>query len=229
MSHPCCTSVALPFPLSAGAARQPVASFVDGNPLADDWLLDLEVPGDVIITWSGTLASTLFGDDPRTWMRAGHDAFRAYCDSAAPTLVAQERRIAFRAHARHVLSDVQGCLNFLRMREGQPFDLAFAPADLLTPDMLPNAEDHLTRAFEALGSRAKVVLLHDALPSDGDDGELPILPVPLGRGVLPGDVLRRLVAEFVPASTPILLLPEGPAAQIEWLRQPVAPVVPPKG
>jgi hypothetical protein len=213
-THPCCHAVALGYP----DASKVLASEDDGNPLHPAWLLDLEVPGERIITWSGTLADDLFGDDPRTWMRAGQDAFRGLCDTAAPTLLRVGKRIAFRPHVRHVLSDVQGCLNFLRHRSGQPFEIAFAPADLLTAAMLPDAEDHLTRSFEALGPLASMLLLHDILPADSDDPtQPPLRAVPLGHGRLPGKLLRELLRRCVPASTPIALLPRAVAEQREWL------------
>lgn len=213
-SHPCCTSVALPYPL-AGAGVAPIASFVDGNPLSSDWLLDLEVPGDRIVLWSGTLSDELFGDEPRTWMRPGQEAFRSFCDAAAPTLVARGRRIAFRPHARHVLSDVQGCLNFVMARDGQPFDLALGPSDLLTPDMFRHASEHLERAFEALGARAAMILLHDVTLPDRAEGGLS--PVPLGRGSLPRQDVVRLLAAHVPPRTPVVLLPSALEEQLRWL------------
>jgi len=211
-SHPGCTGVILAHPPVGDA----LASFVDGNPLASDFLLDVELPGRTIVLWSGTLAETLFGDEPRTWMRPGHDALRRFCDAAAPTLLLRGRTLCFRPHVRHVLSDVQGCLNFLRDRAGQPFTIALAPADLLTPDMLANAEEHLTRAFEALGPRAAMVLLHDGqvagATTGGSDSDV-LLPAPFGSGRLPREIVARLLREHVPAATPVVLLPTGVEAQ----------------
>jgi hypothetical protein len=193
-----------------------LAAFADGNPLADDWMLDLELPGSSVVCWSGTLADTLFGDDPATWMRSGHDAFRAFCDAAAPTLVARGRRLAFRPHARHVLSDVQGCLNLVRERAGQPFGLAVGPGDLLLRSMLGDIEDHLVRSITTLAPRAAMFLLHDVRPAEDRDDDL-LVPVPLGSGVLPRDLVRSLLAEHAPPDLPVVLLPQELDRQREWL------------
>lgn len=208
-THPCCEGVFIGFGAAAG---QPLASFADGNPLAEEWMLDIELPGERIVCWSGTLADELFGDEPRTWMREGHDAFRFFCDAAAPTLVAQQRTLAFRPHVRHVLSDAQGCVNFLRERSGQPFELAVGPADLLTPDMLKDVEDHLRRIIPALAPRAAMFLMHDAVV----DGDL-LRPVPLGEGCLPRDLIRELLADHAPKDLPLVLRPGSIERQLEWL------------
>lgn len=200
--------------LAVPPTSPPIAAVVGGNPLADDWLLDLELPSSRVVLWSGTLAEGLFDDDPRTWMRSGHDAFRRFCDAAAPTLVARGMTLAFRPHARHILSDVQGCLDFLRGREGQPFELALAPADLLTAEMLPAAEDHLIRIYETLGPRAALVLLTDRAAAAGES------PRPVRDGTPHADLVRRLLRTCVPATTPLVLLPERLAEQRDWLARP---------
>ena len=208
-TSPCCEGVFVGHGANAGRA---LASFADGNPLADDWALDIELPGERIVCWSGTLAESLFGDEPRTWMREGHAAFRDFCDAAAPTLLAQRRTLAFRPHARHVLSDVQGCVNFLRERDGQPFDIAVGPADLLTPSMLGDIEDHLRRIIPGLAARSAMFLLHDAVV----DGDL-LRPAPLGEGVLPRDLVCSLLSDHAPADLPIVLLPQRLEQQLAWL------------
>lgn len=208
-SHPCCEGVFVGHGPLAGRA---LASFADGNPLSDDWMLDIELPGEHIVCWSGTLSNDLFGDEPRTWMREGHVAFRSFCDSAAPTLLAQRRTLAFRPHVRHVLSDVQGCVHFLREREGQPFEIAVAPVDLLTPAMLPDIEDHLRRILPTLSQRAAMLLLHDAVV----EGEL-LRPVPLGQGILPRDLVRALLRDAAPLDLPVVLVPTAIEQQLDWL------------
>jgi hypothetical protein len=208
-TYPCCEGI---FVGHGRLAGRPLASFADGNPLSEDWALDIELPGDHIVCWSGTLADELFGDEPRTWMREGHAAFRAFCDAAAPTLVAQSRTVAFRPHARHVLSDVQGCVNLLREREGQPFEVAVGPVDLLTPSMLGDVEDHLHRIISTLAPRAAMFLLHDGVV----EGEI-LRPVPLGQGVLPRDLVRSLLRDYAPADLPIVLLPQDLQTQLGWL------------
>ncbi|MFO0826902.1 MAG: hypothetical protein U0572_02040 [Phycisphaerales bacterium] len=212
MSAPCCNGVMLAHPPRGDA----LASFVDGNPLSDDFLIDVELPGRRIVLWSGTLADELFGDDPRTWMVAGRDAFRRFCDAAAPTLVARDRVLCFRPHVRHVLSDVPSCVSFLRERQGQPFEVALSPADLLTRAMLGDVEDHVTRAFEALGPLASIVLLHDAVPDESPECDVH-RPVPLGRGVLPASLIVELLRRHVPATTPVVLAPGELDRQCELL------------
>jgi hypothetical protein len=216
MSHPCCEGI---FVGHGSLAGKPLASFADGNPLSEEWALDIELPGDHIVCWSGTLADELFGDEPRTWMREGHLAFRDFCDAAAPTLVARDRTLAFRPHARHVLSDVQGCVNLLREREGQPFALAVGITDLLTPSMLPDLEDHLRRIVPTLAPRAAMLLLHDAVP-DGDR----LRPVPLASdeaGCLNREPIRALLRDLLggslPPDCPVVLLPGSTERQVDWL------------
>ena len=74
-------------------------------------------------------------------MAGGHERFETFCDDIRDTLVAAGRKLCIRPHARHVLSDAQGTLDFLRRREGEPFGLALSPVDLLLPSMLADAED----------------------------------------------------------------------------------------
>ena len=45
-----------------GAPTAAIASIASGNPLDDDWFCPLDLPGDGIVSWSGTLADELFGD-----------------------------------------------------------------------------------------------------------------------------------------------------------------------
>jgi len=107
-----------------------------------------------LVAWSGTLAEGLFDADPRTWMAPGHDAFAAFCDAIVDPLRAHGVRLCFRPHARHVLSDVPSSVSFLRERAAAPFEVALAPATMLTPSMLDMLDDHLRRMFETLGGEA---------------------------------------------------------------------------
>ncbi|MEY3021508.1 MAG: hypothetical protein RIS86_706, partial [Planctomycetota bacterium] len=81
---PCCAHLAMP----TDGSGAPFAAFADGNPLDDDWLADLAIPTTRTVAWSGTLGDTLFADEPRTWMRAGHERFAVFCDAVAPSLAA---------------------------------------------------------------------------------------------------------------------------------------------
>ncbi|MCH2160979.1 MAG: hypothetical protein MK085_03805 [Phycisphaerales bacterium] len=191
-----------------------VASILEGNPLSDDWMAPLDVPGDHLVAWSGTLAQDLFGNEPRTWMKAGHDTFEAFCDQVAPNLDALDRTLLFRPHARHVLSDPQGSLDFLRRREQEPFGLALSPADMLLPSMLDVLEDHVERILTFVAPRARIIFLEDAQP--GDDGES-MQPAPLGEGVLPHTQVRELLHAHLPEEMPVVVKPSETATALEWL------------
>lgn len=207
LESPCCAQIAMPTNMSAGGAPQAWGAFVDGNPLAGNWVADSEAPSKRIVSYSGTLADTLFGDEPRTWMRAGHERFKAFCDEVEPALRQHARTLCFRPHHRHVLGDVHASVKFLRDRAGGPFEILLSPADLLAPSMLGQAEDHLTRMFAHLGPVAAGVLLADCAGT-AETAETGLFStVRLGEGVLPGALLGQLIAEFVPAETPVLLLP----------------------
>ncbi|MDG2021203.1 MAG: hypothetical protein P8J59_04560 [Phycisphaerales bacterium] len=190
-----------------GAPGEAVASILPGNPLADDWFGLVDLPGDLLVAWSGTMADELFEDDPRTWMPMGHERFESFCDAVREPLAASGSRLCFRPHARHVLSDPQGTLDFLRRREGEPFGLALSPADLMLPSMLAHAEDHFTRILESMIPRADLLLLADAAPDEnrGDDDAEAMTPTPLGEGVLPAEMIMEAVNTGLPESTPVVV------------------------
>ena len=129
---PECASVAV----RLGAPSEVLGFRIGGNPLdprddAEPWAFDPSLPGSLVFTWSGTLAPEPFAPDPRNWTRQGQEAFAAFCDQVRPAMEREERTLCVQPHARHALSDVQGALNFLRTRNGQPFGVAFAPASIL--------------------------------------------------------------------------------------------------
>ena len=190
-----------------GTPGEAVASILPGNPLADDWFGLVDLPGDLLVAWSGTMADELFEDDPRTWMPMGHERFEAFCDAVREPLTASGSRLCFRPHARHVLSDPQGTLDFLRRREGEPFGLALSPADLLLPSMLAHAEDHFTRILESMIPRADLLLLADAAPDEslGDDAGEAMTPMPLGEGILPAEMIMEAMNTRLPESTPVVV------------------------
>jgi hypothetical protein len=206
-----------------GLAGGAIATILPGNPLADDWVMPLDLPGDLMVAWSGTLAEGedgLFADEPRTWMGEGHGRFESFCDGISDALVASGRRLCFRPHARHVLSDPQGTLDFLRRRDGGPFGLALAPADLLLPDMLPDAEDHFTRILEFMVPRADLVLLHDARPAVTPDEDPERLhPCPLGEGVLPRGPMMEAVLRLLRDDAWVVSSPADAATATEWRTQ----------
>ena len=197
-----------------GEPDSAVASILEGNPLAEDWIAPLDVPGEYLVAWSGTLAEDLFGDEPRTWMQAGHKALDAFCEEVAPRLDTLDRTLLFRPHARHVLSDPQGALNFLRQHENEPFGLAVSPGDLLLPSMLENLEDHLERILVFLAPRATMIFLEDVTPAE--DGES-MQPAPIGEGILPQLQVRELMHAHLPAEMPVVVKPTETAEALQWL------------
>lgn len=203
-----------------GLAGGAIATILPGNPLADDWVMPLDLPGDLMVAWSGTLAEgedALFADEPRTWMGEGHARFEAFCDSIRDALASSGRRLCFRPHARHVLSDPQGTLDFLRRREGEPFGLALSPADLLTTDMVADAEDHFTRILDFMTPRADLLLLADArVPAGPDDDARPLEPCPLGEGVLPREAIIASSLSRLPEASWVVASARDTATATAW-------------
>ncbi len=206
---PCCSHVAMP---TRGEAHA-LAAFVEGNPLSGDWMVDIDAPSSRLVSWSGTMADELFGDDPRTWMRAGHDRFAAFLDEITPALRHHQRTLCFRPHHRHVLGDVQASVKLLRERADRPFEILLSPADMIAPSMMNGLEDHLARMFAHLGEAACAVLLCDiaATPETAENGLFS--PCSLGQGLLPTALLAQLLSDHVPATTPIILFPGDIDAQ----------------
>ena len=197
-----------------GGPVEAIASILEGNPLAADWLATLDVPGDRLICWSGTLGDELFADEPRTWMRPGHDALESFCNSVSDILAADSRRLLFRPHARHVLSDPQGSLDFLRTHEDGPFGLAVSPCDLILPGMLDALAEHLERILGVLAPQADILFIEDARPSqDGETMEF----APIGEGVLPRELVQDLLAAHLPEHMPLVVRPTESKKALEWL------------
>jgi hypothetical protein len=211
---PCCAQVAMS---TEGEARA-FAAFVDGNPLSPGgWLVDVDAPSTRLVSWSGTMADELFGDDPHTWMRAGQDRLKAFLDEVAPALRQHGRTLCFRPHHRHVVGDVHSAVKLLRERAGEPFEALLSPGDMLAPSMLGTVEDHLVRMFAHLGPVAAAVLLFDVAEAP-DTGETGLLAArPLGQGRLPMDLVARLLADHVPPEVPVILLPGALAEQRQAL------------
>ena len=197
-----------------GEPNRVAAAWMEGNPLAPGWLACAEVPAPRLFCWSGSLADEPFASHPANWMRPGRAALDALVNAASPALEAQGRSLCLRPHLRQVLSDAQGCLRFLTDHAGLPVQVALCPADMIAAQMLRDLPDHLERLFASLGPRAALVLLEDIGPAGEDD---PPNPVPLGKGALPRDLVRELIARHVPAETPIVLRPAELADQLAWL------------
>jgi hypothetical protein len=214
-------------PLSAPG--RPMAAFAGGNPLAEDWAVDAELPVPWILAWSGTLGSALFEGPPANWMR-GPAALATLCDALAPQLERHGKRLVLVPHARHVLSDARSALTWWcdrvipgldpnvvrRSPEGpRPFGLAFDPGALLEPSMAADVEDHMQSLFAAFGPRVDCVILRDVRPDPGDPDTL--VPCPTGEGVLPRDAVRALLAAHVPPETPVLVPGAALDRTLEWL------------
>jgi hypothetical protein len=203
LESPCCAQIAM----STAGAPSAWGAFLDANPLGGAWIADTELPARRIVSHSGTLADTPFGDDPRTWMKPGHERLKAFCDDVEPALRAHGRTLCFRPHHRHVLGDVHASVKLLRDRAGGPFEVLLSPGDLLAPSMLGQAEDHLARMFAHLGPIAAGVLLFD-VATTAESAETGLLQHSrLGEGLLPMPLVASLLAEHVPAETPLILLP----------------------
>jgi hypothetical protein len=203
--------------LQHGRADIVLASTIRQNPLSQDWLYDLDLPGSQLVTWSGTVADGLFESTPLNWMPQGQRAFNQFCDQLQPQLVRHQLTLCFHPHSRHVLSDVNLCMKFLRERSGQPFQLALAPASLIEPNMMNDVDDHLIRMFEGLGRHCAMVMLSDVLIHQHDD-EPWCEAVPLGTGVLPRERVLELLRNHVPPETPIVIAAAQIDSQLEWLR-----------
>lgn len=196
-----------------GRPNEVLAAMLAGNILADDWLIDLDVPASQLVTWSGTLADDLFAAHPHTWMAPGRDALRAFCDSVGPQLDRHDRTLCLRPHSRHVLSDVQSVLDFMRERAGQPFGLSLDPTAMLEPGMHAELADHLTRIIETLGPLSAMVILRD-VQLDGAGG---VEAQPLGSGDLPRDLVRQLLGSSVDPAVPIVISGDAPEQQLAWI------------
>jgi hypothetical protein len=191
-----------------------------GNPLRDELPDPSTWPCEIAIVRSGSLAEAPFSDDPRNWMGPGRRALEIWCDRWVGPLRESDRTLLFRPHARQVLSDVAGIVDFLRRHRGERFGIALAPADLLTPSILPASEELLRRALFVVAPQVQLVILEDLRPVAGDSLET----VPIGDGVLPGELLREAVAAL-PPSVPLAIREESWRSQASRLGIAVAPPV----
>lgn len=160
--------------------------------------------------WSGrrVLRSGWLGQTPtslefRSWSKEAWALLESWCDRIAPALESQDGRACFWPHPRHVLSDVQSCATFLKRREGQPFEVLLDPTGLLTEAMVPRAEDHLTRAMEALAGHPAVPAVVVSNVESAEDGLLKACGT--SRGLLPGGLIS-MISDRVPSDKAIVVL-----------------------
>ncbi|MEM1329342.1 MAG: hypothetical protein AAGG07_02145 [Planctomycetota bacterium] len=169
--------------------------------------------GEPVVAWSGWLGEQpasgdgLWAASPETWGPAGMAAFPLVVEH-----LTERSRVApiLRPHARHLLCDPQRCLALLN-GDGPRFRLLLDPVAMLTPEMLPQAEDHLVRSVEALGGRAETVgvLLSGAVEVDDprlSGPELRLLPHGHQDSALDTGLVERIVGS---ANAPVWRLVAG--------------------
>ncbi|MDX2114616.1 MAG: hypothetical protein SFZ24_03210 [Planctomycetota bacterium] len=157
-----------------------------------------------IIVWSGTPADSLFERSPLAWTSDAWQRLASLSAEAAAACAAAGRTLVLRPHTAHVLSDVQRCVRWLN-ESARPAGagLVLDPLSLLTPDMLPAAEDHLRRIFETLAGEARALWL----------AEIPQSPALR-------DLLTAAAARWTPPELPVI----APLADIpHWQRALAAP------
>ena len=209
---PACDSLAL----SADDPSQVLFAFVGGNPLSNDWLVDLELPGRRIAAWSGTLndGDDLFAAHPHNWMSPGSEALKRLLEELLPQFERSQRTLCLVPHARHVLSDVQGTINLARAHAGSALEIALAPGSLLVPSMLDTLEDHLERSFATLSEAASFLFIEDlAISEDGESLE----PTSFGEGVLDKSLLHSAIKRHWPSDKPVVVRSANLAQQLDWL------------
>lgn len=174
-----------------------------------------------VVAWSGWLDEQAdprhgrFPLDFRVWTVPAWDALSRACDALLPRLAETPATLLLRPHARQVLSDAQACITFLRPRPDQPIRLLLDPASMLTDAMLPTAEDHLARIFEALGPHPNVAAVLLANLRRAQDGDL--VPAPLHSGLLDPRLLIDPWRAHCPANLPCILPEPDFATQISFL------------
>lgn len=165
-----------------------------------------------IVCWSGWLgeadsAEGWFERVPRQWLPSS----RAVWDRVAQS--ADRARLILRPHARHLLSDGPGCLNYLR--GGEERRLLLDPVAMLEPEMLPDADDHVRRMLVTLGPLAWGLVVSDVTVRESPNRGPWCVPAPAGSGSLDMTRFLAFVGEFVPAACVLV----GPSeADVAWLQ-----------
>ncbi len=191
-----------------------------------DRLRDLRL--DRIVLYTGSLAREPWARDVANWGSAGMRAFDEASARIRDALAGTPKRVLWRPHARHIISDAQRGLALMRQLAddglSDRFGLALDPSALLEPTMLPTAEDHLARAFEALAPLADLVFLTGArgrtnpasLPEPEQwEGGPPVEQVPAHRSDIDPALLGRLFHEHA-RGDPVIFA-EDAGAQLEAL------------
>ncbi|NNF42150.1 MAG: hypothetical protein HKN62_03710 [Phycisphaerales bacterium] len=192
----------------SGGTRQGV--WATGNPLADGWTPDATATP-ILVMDAGSLADDPLTPHPANWLRPG----RAALDAVVARTVAEmnAERLCLRPHCRQVLSDLPSCRAFQNDHAPDRIGVALAPAAMLEPSMVDDLDEHLERLFAPGPDLWSMVFLSDVrCPSGGV-----IEAGPLGSGTLPRETVRRHLAPFVAAGTPIVIEGEDVAGQVAWL------------
>lgn len=144
-------------------------------------LLEEAPPAGPLVSWSGWageqpgLTGGVWSAAFETWGPAGRAAF----DKRIDALAGRTDRVLIRPHARHVVSDIPSVATLARRFEGGSVGVLLEPAALFTPEMLPDADEHLER-IAALVPVSAGVLLSD-IERAGDE-----LRLTAGEGELGG-------------------------------------------
>jgi hypothetical protein len=195
----------------------PFAAVLDVNPLGDgDLVLTDLTPAKRLVLPSGWFGGPdrcvdgVYPRDLRAWTAPGADALAALADTLAEWAGPRGWTVCFRPHARHVLSDPQRVLSFLRGRESGPFEILLDPAAMLTASMLGAAGDHLRRAADALGGHPRVcaVAVSGVEVVRGPDGSDECRPCALGRGSIEAAVIADALGPAL-SRKPVVLSAEG--------------------
>jgi hypothetical protein len=177
------------------------------NPLmGEDALRDPKMLGLRVVRWSGWLGEGTFVRDPATWSPGGWKEFERACVRMGKD--AGDARVIIRPHARHVLSDPQRSLTFLRAHERR-LGLLLDPFAMLESTMLARVDEHLERAMDALIEHPGVegVVACNVIERETQDG-VSLVPTPIERGLVASDLILKMVRR-VPPHMPIVLLDEA--------------------
>lgn len=196
------------------------------NVLSSAWSPPTGAESATLIVDSGSLADGgLAEPHPMNWMRPGRKALDAWLHRVAPAFESAGGRLLLQPHALHVLSDAPSTAAFLDdhadWREKGVLGLALDPSSLITPSMLNDVEDHLTRIFERVGPSVDLLLLADLVAPEAAETPANTCPgLPLGQGVLPREHVLGLIDACVPPDALIVILPHHFDRQLAWLDAP---------
>ncbi|MCE7968890.1 MAG: hypothetical protein DYG94_09110 [Leptolyngbya sp. PLA3] len=173
-----------------------------------------EKGGEPLVCWSGWLGDSDPGEGwfesvPGQWLPSSRAAWDQVCR------VADQQRLILRPHARHLLSDGPGCLNWLRGNEGRR--LLLDPVAMLEPGMLPDAEDHVSRLLMTVGPLAWGLVVSDVGVRETPQRGRWCVPVPAGSGSIDMNRFLELIGKFVPETCVLVGQNELAAALLEPL------------